>query len=415
MSFDGWVEVKLSDIASIIMGQSPAGSACSVERIGLPLLNGPTEFTERYPVPVQFTNEATKIAPKGSILFCVRGSTTGRMNWADQEYVIGRGLAAISSNVAGCEHFIKGILDLNLNSLLQVATGSTFPNVSKSMLHDLKVLVPPICIRRAIASILSAIDNKIELNSRMNRKLEKMAQSIFKAWFVDFLPFQDGEFVDSDLGRIPKGWRVGTLDECTDFSNGYAFKSKELLDAEENGCYHVFKMGHIKKGGGFNIDGTKSWISRNYCRSLEKYVLQKGDLLMCMTDMKGNVALLGHTAVMCENDKYIVNQRVGLIRANNTMKIEYPFLYCLTNYHDFLESLRGRANSGVQVNLSTAEIKASKFVLAPASINDKFNDAVMPMFQMIFKNQIENQRLMAIRDTILPKLIGGEILIGEEA
>jgi type I restriction enzyme S subunit len=247
----------------------------------------------------------------------------------------------------------------------------------------------------------------------VNHHLEQMAQAIFKSWFVDFEPFVDGGFIESEFGEIPTGWRIGTLDECVDFYNGYAFKSNELLDAEEDDCYHVFKMGHIKKGGGFNLDGTKSWIKRNKCKSLLKYVLQPGDLLMCMTDMKGNVALLGHTALMAETDKYIINQRVGLLRSNNTHGVDYPFLYILTNHKDFLENLRGRANSGVQVNLSTAEIKASKFPLAPKEVNERFDKAVKPLFQAIFNNQRESAHIATLRDTLLPCLMSGELSVSD--
>jgi len=247
----------------------------------------------------------------------------------------------------------------------------------------------------------------------VNHHLEQMAQAIFKSWFVDFEPFADGEYIDSELGEIPVGWRVGTLDECINFFNGYAFKSKKLLDADKGECYHVFKMGHIQKGGGFNSAGTKSWIKRSECQFLDRYILKHGDLLMCMTDMKGNVALLGHTALMIENDKYIVNQRVGLLRVNNDFSIDYPFLYILTNYKDFLENLRGRANSGVQVNLSTTEIKASKLIIAPESVNKQFDDIVKPMFQTIVDNQLESTRLAALRDTLLPRLMSGELSVAD--
>ena len=230
---------------------------------------------------------------------------------------------------------------------------------------------------------------------------------------MDFEPFQNGAFIATEFGEIPEGWQIGTLNDCTEFLNGYAFKSNELLNSIEDDCYHVFKMGHIKKGGGFNSEGTKSWIKRANCQALSKYIIHPGDLLMCMTDMKGNVALLGHTALMIEPDKYILNQRVGLLRVNNTYGIDYPFLYILTNYKGFLENLRGRANSGVQVNLSTAEIKASKFPLAPTNINEHFNEAVKPLFHAIFNNQLESTRLAALRDTLLPRLMSGELSVSD--
>lgn len=288
---------------------------------------------------------------------------------------------------------------------------SAYPSIKPSDIESLYLLIPPYEEQKSIAATLSCLDDKIELNNRINKTLEEMAQAIFNSWFVDFEPFQDGAFEDSELGMIPKGWRLGTIDECIDFYNGYAFKSKELLDHEVLDSYHVFKMGHIKKGGGLNNEGTKSWIAKSDCKHLGKYVLKKGDLLMCMTDMKGNVALLGHTALMNVDDVYIINQRVGLLRANNTFGIDFPYLYILTNSRFFIENLRGRANSGVQVNLSTSEIKSSKIVIAPEEVNVKFNDIVRPIFDKIFEIAKENQLLIGVRDTLLPKLMSGEIRV----
>src|SRR3989337_1632074 len=107
-----WREMKLGGIANIVMGQSPPGKTCGAEVNGVPLLNGPTEFSEHHPEPVQYTVAPKKLAYAGDLLFCVRGSTTGRMNWADQKYAIGRGLAAIRhKNAKNLQPFLKGVID----------------------------------------------------------------------------------------------------------------------------------------------------------------------------------------------------------------------------------------------------------------------------------------------------------------
>ena len=139
----GWRIVPFSDIATIVMGQSPEGEYCNNEQIGEPLLNGPTEFGTYSPKPVQWTTDGKKYCNEGDILFCVRGSTTGRMNWADQSYVIGRGLAAIrhKSNTS-LNWYVKAILDNHLRDILSAATGSTFPNVGKELLNEFKVIIP---------------------------------------------------------------------------------------------------------------------------------------------------------------------------------------------------------------------------------------------------------------------------------
>ena len=208
---------------------------------------------------------------------------------------------------------------------------------------------------------------------------------------------------------MPDDWSEGVLSDIVDFMNGYAFKSSELLNTPNNNCYDIFKQGHINRGGGFNINGTKSWVPANKAMNLEKYVLKKGDILMAMTDMKDNVAILGNTALMEVDDKYIVNQRVGLLRCRNEVGISYPYVYILTNSSYFLTDLRKRTNSGVQVNLSSTEIKNSEIIIAPKEINQKFDNIVKPLFEQIFNNDIEIQKLTQLRDTLLPKLMSGEI------
>ena len=129
--------LHLADVADIVMGQSPASDTVSADE-GVPLLNGPTEFGSHHPVPVQFTSDARRCALKGDILFCVRGSTTGRMNWADGRYAIGRGIAAIRHKTdPRLQPFVRGVIENELPSLLASATGSTFPNVSAKQLSGI--------------------------------------------------------------------------------------------------------------------------------------------------------------------------------------------------------------------------------------------------------------------------------------
>jgi len=291
------------------------------------------------------------------------------------------------------------------------STKSAVPGIDRNEVHQVKISIPPLKEQYAIASILSAIDDKIDLNLQMNKTLEEMAMALYKHWFVDFGPFQKGEFIDSELGMIPQGWEVKRLDSLVSFSNGYAFKSKQLLKNEEEDCLHVFKMGHIKKGGGLKPDGTKSWVKKSECLRLDKYILKTGDILMSMTDMKDNMTILGHTALMNENEKYIVNQRVGLLRIKNKVKVGYPFIYILTNSFDYIERLRSQANSGVQVNLSTDAIKSSKVVTPEIAVNEEFNNITFPLFEQINQNAIENQTLTTLRDTLIPKLISGEVRV----
>ena len=277
-------------------------------------------------------------------------------------------------------------------------------HVTIADIKRLNLIVPTLDVQKQIVSLLKPIDDKIELNIEINDNLEQQAQLLFQSWFVDFEPFG---------GNMPCNWEIVSLDTIADFQNGYAFKSKELLGESAPNTYRVFKQGHINGGGGFNANRTKSWYPKSSAVQLEKYILHKGDILMAMTDMKDNVVILGNTAIMPIDNEYIVNQRVGLLRSKGTNGITYPFIYLLTNSKDFLTDLRSRANSGVQVNLSSTEIKASKTVLAPESINIEFSSIVTPMIEQTLKNQLENEKLSQLRNLLLPKLMSGEIDISD--
>lgn len=339
---------------------------------------------------------------------------------SDEKIVLSQRLFCIRINKSNYSKYIYYYMTTNKyqNELKNRATGTTVIGLRQPELLKTSIILPPLEEQKAIAKTLSCLDEKIELNNKINKNLEEMAQAIFKKWFIDFdYPLTEEEkaqggrqFVDSELGKIPKGWNVGKLGDIIEFINGYAFKTKELTTYKTNNSYAIFKMGNIVKGGGLNSK-IKSYIDKDKCFNLSKYILNKGDLLMCMTDMKNNMCLLGHTALINISDKYIVNQRVGLIRPKNHINISYPYLYLLTNNENFLKDLRSRANSGVQVNLSTMEIKNSKIIIPNNKLNSIFDFNIKPLFEKMFLNELENEKLTQIRDTLSPKLINGDIRV----
>lgn len=292
---------------------------------------------------------------------------------------------------------------IGMESLKKITIGSTQSALTIAGLRTIPIIVPNITEQKSIAEILTVFDNKIELLQSQNKTLEEMAQTLFAEWF--------GKYDDDD--DLPKGWRVGKLGEIIEFINGYAFKSMDLLNVPLNDTLKVFKMGDIKKGGGFNPSKTKSYFRKVDAKKLNKYILKNGDLLMCMTDMKDAISLLGHTALMIYDDEYIVNQRVGLIRAKNNINISYPYLYLLTNEANFISDLRGRSNSGVQVNLSTDAIKQSDIIIADEETNLDFNNVVLPLFEKIKTNTEQIQTLAKTRDELLPRLMSGEVRVNE--
>ena len=352
---DDWTEYRLGDIVEINPTESIKKGTIA-KKIGMDILQPycraiPSFSLEPYSGGSKFKNGDTIMA---RITPCLENGKTAMVNILDKneigfgstEYIVFRAKENITD-----PFFIYYLVtsDKIRNPAIKSMVGSSGrQRVQTDVVANLSINLPSLETQKKIGALLSSLDDKIELNNRINDNLEQQAQAIFKNWFVDFEPFG---------GNLPENWRLGTLADIADYYNGYAFSSKELLNEPTDDCLDVFKQGHIKKGGGFNSEETKSWYPLSKCKNLQNYILKKGDILMAMTDMKGNVAILGNTSIMPVDDKYIVNQRVGLLRAKKDLNIDYPYLYLLTNEHNFLMDLRSRANSGVQVNLFTKQLQ----------------------------------------------------------
>lgn len=178
---------KLDEVSSINMGQSPPGDSYNTFGYGVPLLNGPTEFGEKFPRPVQWTTAPTKLCKKGDILICVRASI-GRMNWADKEYCIGRGLAALTPDSKDClPEYIYHLVETKTKEMLGLAAGSTFPNLPGEKLKVLEIPVPPIHEQRRIVSYLNRIQEKIRplkhIQSKTAEELDALLPSILDKAF----------------------------------------------------------------------------------------------------------------------------------------------------------------------------------------------------------------------------------------
>ncbi|KKG10324.1 restriction endonuclease subunit S [Methanosarcina sp. 2.H.A.1B.4] len=178
-----WDVGKLSKISQVVMGQSPTGDTYNTTGEGKPLINGPSEFNERYPTPVKWTSKPTKVCNRGDILFCVRGNTLGRMNFADQEYCIGRGIAAIRGlKNLGDTNFVHMLLTKEGTELYRRANGegSTFPNIKRDQLNEIKIAVPSLTEQQKIASILSKVDSQIQDNQNYLTRLQELKKGLMQ-------------------------------------------------------------------------------------------------------------------------------------------------------------------------------------------------------------------------------------------
>ena len=179
-------------------------------------------------------------------------------------------------------------------------------------------------------------------------------------------------------------WQMKRLEDLCQFQNGYSFKNKDYQDDLNDG-YMVFRMGNINRGGGLNRDASPVYISKDQSTDLRRFILDKNDIVMCMTDMKSSMNLLGHTALIDKSDYYILNQRVGRITVTRKDTLDYRYLFYYTNNNTYLEHLRSVAHSGVQVNLSTEAIQRSPILLPPLPIQRKIA-AVLSAYDDLIEN-----------------------------
>ncbi|MBE9233587.1 restriction endonuclease subunit S [Cuspidothrix issatschenkoi LEGE 03284] len=413
-----WHSGKLADLAEILMGQSPSGETCNSQYLGIPLLNGPTEFTSHHPIPVQFTIDPKKIAEPDDILFCVRGSTTGRMNWSDQKYAIGRGIAAIRHKQGSeYKHFVRGLLEFKLPLLLTIATGSTFPNISKEQLLSLPCDIPPLSEQKAIAHILSSLDDKIELNRQMNETLEAMARAIFKSWFVDFDPvrakksgrqpagmdaatadlFPD-DFEESSLGLIPKGWRVKKLgDLAQNISRKFDFSKKTEVIFINTGDILLGRFLHSNR---ISKEGLPGQAKKSICEN---------DILMSeIRPANGRYAYVDF-----DSSDYVVSTKFMVIHALD--EIEPRLLYRILTLPVTLTELQvvAESRSGTFPQITFDSINYLPIILPPKTIQLAFLRIVSLLEEQIKVNDLQSNTLTTIRDTLLPKLMSGQIRVKE--
>ena len=411
--------VKLGDVATIVMGQSPSGSTVSDEP-GVALLNGPTEFGSHHPVPVQFTTAPRKFAQPGDVLFCVRGSTTGRMNWADQEYAIGRGVAAIRhAEDPTLQPLLRGAIEVGLPELLIAATGSTFPNVSASQIADIPYPDLNVEEQHAIANILGTLDDKIELNRRMNETLEAMARALFKSWFVDFEPVRakmDGRWrlgeslpglpaelyglfpdrlVDSDLGEIPEKWKVGALNDAIEILSGGTPKTS--IQEYWDGCIPWYTAKDAPFLSDIFVLTTERTISQAGVDHSSTKVLPVGTTVITARGTVGRLACLGIPMAM--------NQTCYGLRGTSG----YPDYFTYWNVRNTVGDLRARTHGTIFDTITRETFKVAETVLAPPSVAEAFESALEPLMKRILSNLTDSRALAAQRDALLPWLVSGEL------
>lgn len=263
--------------------------------------------------------------------------------------------------------------------------------VQQNVLENYIVCLPSLNEQIRIANILSSLDDKIELNRRINENLEQQAQALFKSWFVDFEPFKDGKFVDSELGMIPEGWKVNNIYEYIDVIYGAPYKSS-LFNTDKNG-YPLIRIRDLKTY-------TPQFYTQEILPNTE--YIYPGDVIAGMDAEFIPTLWLGEKGLLNQRCCKFISKRKN-ISNYYILYLLMPELLCVQNY-----------KTGTTVShLGKADIDRFKVITPPIEIIEKFSTLVNPLYNEKIKLACENRIITNLRDTLLPKLMSGELKLSE--
>ena len=278
--------------------------------------------------------------------------------------------------------------------------GSAVPSLTVPVIEDIDILLPSKKIQDKVVSILKSLDDKIEINRKINENLEQQAQALFKSWFVDFEPFKNGEFVESELGMIPKGWRIGTLgDICV--TNKRSYKGDFAYEIE-----------YIDTGSVINnvIDSTQILNpATDKIPSRARRAVTEGDIIY--SSVRPNQR---HYALLFNpSSNTVVSTGFVVITANWSGYRYYIYQYLIQD--EIVDKLQAIAEQSVSTfpSLNAADITNLKIIIPPNDVVDEFAAICCPFIEQIEKNQQESRRLASLRDTLLPKLMSGELKVND--
>lgn len=385
-----WKEVTLGEITNLVIdyrGKTPLKLGSSWSDSGYRALSAKNIKTGQIVAEdsIRFVDEELyrkwmKDEVKKGDIFITSEAPFGQIYYwdSDEKIVLSQRLFDVRLNDEVCHKYVYYFMTSHRyqKDLEGRATGTTVTGLRQPELLKSTILLPPLSAQRSISSILSSLDRKIELNNKINADLEEMAQAIFKNWFVDFEPFKDGKFMDSELGMIPEGWKVGCLGDIAEITSGKR-PPKKSKDKTKDLFIPLIGASDIM---GFTSD-----------------VLYERPILVI-----GRVGT--HGVVQRFQEK--------CWPSDNTLVIEssyYNYVYQLLKRIDYSAINRG----STQPLITQTDVKNTDVIIAPENVLKEYESITSTLFSKHRANNKENSRLSLLRDTLLPRLMSGEIEVPE--
>lgn len=350
---------------------------------------------------------------KHTILYSIDGTIGNIAKYRGEKCVLGKGACYLNCNpkIVVSSYLYYQLQSSHFKSYIHLmSTGSTIKHISLKTMREYVFELPSLTDQRRIVSILSSLDRKIELNNKINADLEEMAQAIFKNWFVDYEPFKDGKFVDSELGMIPEGWKVISLNEILDNVSGYSYKGSELQSSN----IAMATIKNFERKGGFKTEGYKEIVISKKIK--ETQFVNMFDVLVAHTDLTQNAEIVGNPAIVLSKggyEKLIMSMDLTKV-ISKIDGVTNGLLYCILSTSRFKEHALGYVNGTTVLHMSKKAVPEYTCAF-PKDIN-QIRDLCITL-DSIYKRMAvtydENSRLSLLRDTLLPRLMSGELEVPE--
>ena len=326
-----------------------------------------------------------------------QGAYCGNVRYFKGEAYMTEHAVVCQANEKADTYYLSALLStLHLERL---SGQSAQPGLAVGTLSVQEINLPSLETQRSIASILSSLDRKIELNNKINADLEEMAQAIFKNWFVDFEPFKDGKFVDSELGMIPDGWKVGRLDEIADVVGGSTPSKAKPEYYTQKGIAWLTPKDLSNHPAVYTSRGEIDITEEGY-NSTSTKLMPKGTILFTSRAPIGYISIAQNDICTNQGFKSLVPKKAGTC-----------FLYCFLKY--VTPEIENKSTGSTFKEASGALMKSLQVIMPEQKVFEDFEEIVCPLFARIESLEKENSRLSLLRDTLLPRLMSGELEVPE--
>ena len=286
--------------------------------------------------------------------------------------------------------------------------GSAVPSLTVPVIENIDVTLPDLHTQNKITKILSSLEYKVELNKRINDNLEQQAQALFKSWFVDFEPFLREEFFKSDslFGDIPVGWHIVAIKDLSVYITDYVANGSFASLRENVRLYDKPNYAHFIRNTDLKTESYKMYVDKHSYEFLSKSVLEGGEIII------SNVGDVGSVFLCPKLEKPMtLGNNIILLRPKKDYLTFY--LYMLFKGGIGQHLIDGVTGGSAQRKFNKTDFKSIKVMMPPVNILIKFDRIVKPIFSKIEENRDEISRLTSLRDTLLPKLMSGELKIND--